>query len=575
MYQIISEDPPRTDPTTWLAFGDLDQTPVDAGWIHPYQRGRASIQIQECELTQAFDTQAFLVNVDELDPILDADPDTDMGDIEFRPMRYGRRRESLDDPMEPYWEEDLTREINGIPVSRFIMNFEYEAPLIDTGFIEYHNLVETDKRQFKELESDDVAVRFNADIWRAKYGLTAESTGHSVREQRVRASFLKEYLEERGKAIVLSYMQRRTVEPSDAVSIDESVSVPVSNGTSKREFHPERMPGLGHSCWFYWTCPILPDDIPQSRESEMAEHRDHLSFRTQNGHAVTKQAVDDGSAFRETGISRPPAGPEDHDYIHFDPAVLERYRNDPRGSVEEWSEQGLTVDWLDRWMVRLYRSDNEQLVLLVDDLTSIGDTELSYWHQHNVTPGGEVPEEMVQNYVYAEPVDTFAPAQAVLNGMREADSIFQSLRGDPLFRDIPSDHHAEDLLTPVRNDRNELLQIMQDLDNVLVERVNQSAIEAITGQNAGGTKNAIFDLYEFLADTDRAAELMAPINAVHYFRNEESHDRVQSGWTEALDELDVEENTDILELYRYTFQGVADSLDELESYLQENQPRLE
>jgi hypothetical protein len=116
---------------------------------------------------------------------------------------------------------------------------------------------------------------------------------------------------------------------------------------------------------------------------------------------------------------------------------------------------------------------------------------------------------------------------------------------------------------------------MQDLDNVLVERVNQSAIEAITGQNAGGTKNAIFDLYEFLADTDRAAELMAPINAVHYFRNEESHDRVQSGWTEALDELDVEENTDILELYRYTFQGVADSLDELESYLQENQPRLE
>ncbi|WP_152436508.1 hypothetical protein [Halosimplex carlsbadense] len=575
MYQTISEDPPRTDPTTWLAFGDLNETPVDAGWIHPYQRGQASIQTQNCELTQAFDTQAFLVDVDELDPILDADPDTDMGDIVFNPMRYGRRRESLDDPMEPYWEEDVTREVNGIPVSRFIMNFEYEAPLIDTGFIEYHNLVETDKRQFKELESDDLAVQFNADVWRAKHGLTADPTEHSVRELRVRASFLKEYLEERGMALVLSYLQRRTVEPSDAVAIDESVEVPVSDGTSKREFHPERMPGLGHSCWFYWTCPILPDDIPQSREAQLAEQREHLPFRTQNGHSVTKEGVDDGSAFREIGISRPPAGPEDHDYIHFDPAVLERYRNDPRGGVEEWSEQGLTVDWLDRWIVRLYRSDNEQLVLLVDDLTSIGDTELSHWHQHNVTPVGEVPKEMVQNYVYAEPVDTFAPAQAVLNGMREADSLFESLRSESLFRDIPLDRNAEDLLTPVREDRDEFLQITQDLDNILVERVNQSAIESITGQSAGGTKNAFFDLYEFLADTDRAAELMTPINAVHYFRNEESHDRVQPGWTEALEELDMADNPDILELYRYTLQEVADSLDELESLLQENQTQLE
>jgi len=226
-------------------------------------------------------------------------------------------------------------------------------------------------------------------------------------------------------------------------------------------------------------------------------------------------------------------------------------------------------------MVRLYRGDNEQLVLLVDDLASIGDSELSYWHQHNVTPEGDTPVEMITNYVEADWVDSFAPAQAVLTGIREADESFQALRDELLFRSIPSDSQAESLLTPVREDRDELLQIMQELDNILVERVNQSAIETITSEDAGGTKNALFDLFEHLSDTARAAELMEPINAVHYFRNEASHDEIRRGWDDALDELDVDDGMDILELYRLTFHSVADSLDELESLLQQNQSDLE
>lgn len=574
MYEILSEDTSISDLDTWLAFGDITEAPIDAGWIHPYQRGRASIRVEDAELTQAFDIQSFLVDLDDLDPVLNADPNTDFADIEFNPMRYGRRRESLDDPLEPYWEEDVTREVNGTPVSRFITNFEYEAPLIDTGFIEYHNLVETEKRRFEEIESGDVAVQFNAEVWRAKMGLSSESTEHTVRTMRVHAPFLKDYLEEREVALVLSYVQRRSVEPSDAVSIDQSVSIPISTGTYHREFYPEQMPGVGHSCRHYWTCPILPDDIPQSRGDQLAAPR-QLPFTTQNGHRVTKEGVEDGSALRDIGISRPATSPDDYEYIHFEPTLLERYRNDSRGSVEEWSAQGITVSWLDRWMVRLYRGDNEQLVLLVDDLTSIGDSELSYWHQHNVTPEGDTPEEMITNYVEADWVDTFAPAEAVLTGMREADGTFQAFRDESLFRSIPSDSQAESLLTPVREDRDELLQIMQELDNILVERVNQSAIETITGEDAGGTKNALFDLFEYILDTARAAELMAPINAVHYFRNEASHDEIRRGWDEALDELGVDDGVDILELYRLTFHSVADSLDELESLLQENQSQLE
>lgn len=569
MYNIISRDSVPTDPTTWLAFGDLTEAPISTGWIHPYQRGRATVQTADCEFIQAFDTQAFLVDRGDIDLLLDADPNTDFGDVDFKPMRYGRRRESLDEPMEPYWEEDLTREVNGVPVSRFITNFEYEAPLIDTGFIEYHNLVETEKRRFEEIESGDVAAQFTHDIWRATKGLTNEMTEHMVRELRVRAPFLKEYLEERGMALVLSYFQRRTVVPSESVSIDESVSVPISTGAYNREFYPERMPGLGHSCWFYWTCPILPDDIPQSREEQLANQREHLQFQTRSGHTVTKQGVEDGSALREIGIRRPPRGPDDHDYIHFQPTVLERYRNDPRGGVEEWSEQGLTVDWLDRWMVRLYRGENEQLVLLVDDLTSIGDTELSHWHQYNVTPEGDIPQEMVTNYMEARPVDTRAPIQGVLNSMRQADSAFHSFADEPLFRAIPSDRQVQDLLTPVREDRDELLEIMQDLDNILVERINQSAVETITGESAGGTKNALFDLYEYLSDANRAAELMAPVNAVHYFRNEESHDEIRQGWDEALEELNID-NPDILDLYRLTFNRVEESLTELVTLIEEH-----
>lgn len=112
-------------------------------------------------------------------------------------------------------------------------------------------------------------------------------------------------------------------------------------------------------------------------------------------------------------------------------------------------------------------------------------------------------------------------------------------------------NQVENLLTPVRDDRDVLLQVMQDLDNILIERVNQTEIETITEQSAGGTKNALFDLYEYLSDSERANELIEPFNAVNYFRNESSHDKVQKGWEEALEELDVEGDSDVLELYRY------------------------
>jgi hypothetical protein len=116
---------------------------------------------------------------------------------------------------------------------------------------------------------------------------------------------------------------------------------------------------------------------------------------------------------------------------------------------------------------------------------------------------------------------------------------------------------------------------MKDLDNCLVERVNQTEIETITGTSAGGTKNALFDLFEYLSDTERAAELMAPINAVHYFRNEHSHDEIRSGWEEALEELETDDGIGILELYRLTLDDVANSLNELESLLQQNRTQLD
>lgn len=398
MNEILSENPQITDPDQWLAFSDVTDTPIEAGWVYPYQRGRSSVSVQGCELMQRFDTQSFLVNVDEVDSILDADPNTDFTDVEFKPMRYGERRESLDDPLEPYWEEDLNRNVNDTEITRFISHFEYEAPLIDTGFVDYHNLIEKEKRRFEEVESGDVAVDFNKDVWRTKRGLSNESTDHTVRNLRVRAPFLKEYLEEREMALVISHLQHRTVKPSDAVSIDQSISVPISTGTHERAFYPEQMTEMGHSCRLYWTCPILPADISQSREDQMVEQREHLSFTTQDGHSVTKQGVADGSALRDMGISRPAASQDDYEYIHFDSTLLERYRNDSRGSVEEWSEEGMNVDWLDRWSVRLYRGESEQLVLLVDDLSNIGDPELSYWHQYNVTPEGGVPDEMITNY---------------------------------------------------------------------------------------------------------------------------------------------------------------------------------
>lgn len=593
MYDIFTDLEEIDDVEAWLSFESVDPEPIQGDWVHVHQLGRSSISLSPEQwdrvesdiseengrigtdtltLTQSFNIQPCLVPLDALEVVLNADPTTALDDIDFSPMEYGRRRPGMGEEMESYWEEDLSTTVDGVEVARFVTNFQYEAPLIDTGFIEYHDLIEHEKRRFETIDSDEVVATYDTNRWETTVGLSGDESGHTIRCLRVQAPFLKEYLEERQCALVLGYIQRRSVNPGGIGTLpDDEREFSVDRGTATLQLLPANMPMAGDSTRLYWTCPIRPDDIPESRTDRLASNR-NLTFRTRDGVTVTKEGLDGGEAAAELGLDRPATGPDDYDYLHFEPSLLERYRTDSRGTVEEWSAQGLQVTWLDKWTVRLYRNGQEQLVLLVDDLQSVPDYELPHWNQHHVTPEGELPEELETNYIEADWVDTESPIGGVVAGMAEATDTFEAVYGCSLFSVDPPGIDLEPFITPTHARREELLRIMIDIDQILIETIEKDHVEAqlpddIDDNAIDGEKDALYELVQFLTNSERAGEVLAPFNAIHWFRNDRGHEGVDR-WDDALTELGLEQTADIQTIYRVALRSTARSFHELSEILQ-------
>lgn len=239
--------------------------------------------------------------------------------------------------------------------------------------------------------------------------------------------------------------------------------------------------------------------------------------------------------FEEAGYRKPAIGAEDVDealdffgWTFFDPEVLEKYKSDSRGSVSEWSRKGLQIEWLDKMLLRAYRNDEDLVVIIVDDLAKISDEEIPHWYQHNTSPRGEIPKEMITNYIKAEFVDSESPVQAVINAVTEIDAAFEDAYGQRLYRETGEEIDAERLMTLPRNEREALLDVMSKVDEVVVENLDKGNLEGrlsddVDEDDIEGEKSALWEFVRELSDTDKANEILTPINAVHDFRQEDSH----------------------------------------------------
>jgi len=578
MYDLVEDADDIGDLNSWLAFEDRNRfDPIEDGWItvnrHGHHRAETSIGTVE----QGFRIHAFLADEDDLDTVIDTDPFGEIGTFDFNPMAYGSRRGDGQ-----YWEEDLTRDVDDTEAKRFVMDFRKDAPLPDTGFIEYHNLIEKEKRNFETYDTDETVVRFTDEKW--EY-LSSQSShfglADTIRSLEVKAEFLKDYLKQRGCALVLAYFQSRDVrETQEDISLpdDDRESFTVCGGKAVRGVR-RNQPGYE----FHWFCPVRADDIPYGREERLNEDRENLKFETKQGYRFSKKEAVNEEGFQEAGYRRPAIGAEDLEeaisffgWTYFEPEVLEKYKNDSRGSVSEWSRQGLQVNWLDKMTLRAYRNDEDLILIIVDDLAKIPDEELSHWYHYNTSPAGEIPGEMITNYIEADWVDSESPSDAAINAVTELNEAFKAKYGVQLYRETGDGINADRMLSLPRNEKHELLNVMSEAHQVIVENLDRGNLESQLPddvlEDVEGKKSALFEFVKDLSDTSTAAEILDPINAVHDFRKEGSHMTVSSGgWPRAVDVLGYTEDSEAYrDMYRDAMRQSAASLRDITALIEEN-----
>ncbi|EMA49971.1 hypothetical protein C448_01514 [Halococcus morrhuae DSM 1307] len=113
---------------------------------------------------------------------------------------------------------------------------------------------------------------------------------------------------------------------------------------------------------------------------------------------------------------------------------------------------------------------------------------------------------------------------------------------------------------------------MIDIDQILIETIEKDHVEAqlpddIDDNAIDGEKDALYELVQFLTNSERAGEVLAPFNAIHWFRNDRGHEGVDR-WDDALTELGLEQTADIQTIYRVALRSTARSFHELSEILQ-------
>lgn len=201
MYDLVPDTNDINYLNSWLAFEDQDEfDPIQDGWITVNRHGHYYSEISIGIVKQIFRIHGFLVDEDDLDTVLDSNPFAKIPDFDFNPMQYGSRTGEVDN-----WKEDLTRDIDGTEAKRFVMDFGKDAPLVDPGFVEYHDLIEQEKRNFNTYDTDKTVVQFPSEKWEDQSQSDHWELNNTIQSLKVRAEYLKDYLKERGCALVLVY----------------------------------------------------------------------------------------------------------------------------------------------------------------------------------------------------------------------------------------------------------------------------------------------------------------------------------------------------------------------------------
>lgn len=412
--------------------------------------------------------------------------------------------------------------------------------------------------------TDEQVVQFSVDEWEAEV-FGNSSAVENIQWMNIQTSYLLDYLDLRNAALVIGYFESREVHlNSYTPDVDEESEVPVEvfDGSAVRSLKHVPAASPYYLGELHWLCPILPTTKDASVARRLEENK-QIKFITGDGNEVSVADLE--------AQSRPAM-----DWVYFEMDVLEKYIDSPEGKVEwDTSEMG-TIEYQDLIISSIFRNEEHEIALYVDDLQKLPVRELPHWKVHNRTPVGSLPEDAYKTQILAEfvdPDDHPSYSSRVLDALDELSGTFEDIHGTPLVDELGPSDEIEPVIMPARNDQDQLLDSMVALNKVLFERLETHLEDIIDylpedrASNVNGTKSALYELAVYLFDEDEAEDLLDPLNAVYGLRQHGSH-RGTSEWGRAIESAGLQRPVrDYRSAYVQIMTQTAESLEAIEAEL--------
>jgi hypothetical protein len=545
----------------WLAFAQSDSyEPFSGNWTRIYHQGSNTIETPYGELKQFIRALPALVNLDDIDAIRNEDPYGSTGELEF--TGGGRVGTSATGYR---WDSGMTQTLGSVELARFLTSFRYNRPQLDPGFIGYHDLIDEERGDYATYHTNDPVVQFSGDEWEEDLFGESPPTVENIQWMNIQTSYLLDYLDVRNAALVIGYFESREVHHSSSLNVDAEDKIPVNvfDGPAVRSLKhvPASSPYLlGELHWF---CPILPTSRDASVSRRLEENK-QIEFVSGDGNEVSVADL-------ETQSSTVPM-----DWVYFEMDVLEKYIDSPEGTVEWITTEMGTIEYQDLTVTSIFRNDEHEVVLFVDDLEKLPRHELPHWKVHNRAPVGQLPNDAYKTQILAEFVDQDdhpSYSTRVLDALDELNKTFEDIHGTPLVDDLDPGDEVEPVIMPARNDQDQLVDSMVALNKILFERM-EAHLEDIKdflpeerADSVNGTKSALYELSVYLFDEDEAKELLKPLNAVYGLRQHGSH-RGTSKWRSAIEAAGLQRPVrDYRDAYVQIMTQTAESLEAIEAEL--------
>lgn len=303
---------------------------------------------------------------------------------------------------------------------------------------------------------------------------------------------LLDYLDERQCALIIAYFQSRKI-----TDLNKDIKLET---VEKSKLEHLDGPAIFDCRWIeedtypmgeiHWFCPIFPDTYSGSASERQGENRD-IKFQTYSGYEFSPKEVLNEEGFQEKGFDRPVTPTDDidellsnYDWVFFDMAVLEKYVEAKDGSVSWDSRQLGQVNWKSKLSVSISRNSEHEVVLFLDELKSLYDTEVPHWKSYNRLPSGEIPEEVIISGAMGQFVDSKSYSTEVFDAIDALDETFRELFGASLFAPIDNENTREKVIMPTRNQKTQFLDTMDNLNMAFLERINRNEIIDALPKNA-------------------------------------------------------------------------------------------